>query len=205
LNSEGSRATGERWLMRFIKDHFAIKLVCDVGANDGGYTAEIMAFFPKAHFHCFEPNPETFKLLTANLQASHVSLHHLGLSDSVRQVKLYDFADTAPLKSTQPTATFASLYPRVITDLHHQPFKKYSVKTTTLDVWAKAAQIKVIDWLKIDTEGHELAVLKGAQSLLNHHQIHLVQFEFNDMHAYSHTFILDILALLPEYNEKECA
>jgi FkbM family methyltransferase len=42
------------------------------------------------------------------------------------------------------------------------PFKDYTVKVTTLeDIFTKHCSNKVIDFLKVDVEGHELEVLKG--------------------------------------------
>lgn len=32
--------------------------------------------------------------------------------------------------------------------------------------------------LKIDTQGHELAVLQGAEQLLTHHYVHMIELEF---------------------------
>ncbi|OGV97094.1 hypothetical protein A2W24_00095 [Microgenomates group bacterium RBG_16_45_19] len=201
LNAEGSLATGERWLMRHVQKHFQVRVVCDVGANEGGYTRELMTFFPKAHYHCFEPNPETFKLLQHHLKSiSTIALYQQAVSDHVSRTFLYDFADQAPLKPTQPTATLASIHRQIITDFYHQPVKRYPVSTVTLDSWAKSQTVKAIDWLKIDTEGNELPVLTGAAHLLRRQAIALVQLEFNDLHAYTRTFFKDILAALPGYH-----
>lgn len=200
LNSEGSQATGEGWLMCQARSRLSVRTVCDIGANEGGYTRELMAYFPRAHYHCFEPNPETFKLLKANLTSKNVTLYQGAVSDHQGKTYLYDFADSAPLKPTQPTATMASLHREVITGFHRQPAKRYPVSTITLDSWAKTNQIKTIDWLKIDTEGHELAVLQGAARLIENQAIALIQFEFNDMHAYSRTFFKDVITSLPGYH-----
>jgi hypothetical protein len=93
----------------------------------------------------------------------------------------------------------ASLYQQVIEDFHHQPAKKYPVKTISLDDFIKNQKLKTIDWLKIDVEGHELSVLKGAKKAIHSQKIGLIQFEFNDMHAYSRTFFKDIEEALPSY------
>ena len=200
LNSEGSDATGERWLFQFIKSHLNVRTLVDIGANDGGYTSEFLSFFPEAQAYCFEPNPETYQMLKNTLKTTSVKIYPIAVSDHSGNAKLYDLADNAPLKSTQPTATLASLYPSVITELHHQPAKCYSVKATTLDHWATQNHLSQIDWVKIDTEGHELAVLKGAHQLIKSTSLGLVQFEFNDMHAYSATFFKNLLDELPGYS-----
>lgn len=199
LNSEGSRVTGEAWLFHFIKPLIKIKTLCDVGANTGGYTGEFLSYFPKAQCYCFEPNPETFQKLKHNLRKISAKTYPFAVSDHSGNIKLYDLHDDAPLKATQPTATLASLYPQVIKVLHHQPTKSYLVKAVDLDGWVRKEKIPPIDWLKIDTEGHELSVIRGARQLIASGRLGLIQFEFNDMHAFSHTFLKDIIDLLPHY------
>ena len=52
----------------------------------------------------------------------------------------------------------------------YKKFSKYKVYTNTLDNFCKK-KIKKIDVLKIDTEGHELEVLKGGKKILNNTKI----------------------------------
>src|SRR6185436_3522307 len=56
-----------------------------------------------------------------------------------------------------------------------------------------------VDFLKIDTEGNELKVLKGAQSLLQKNAIRAIQFEFNEMNVVSRVFLRDFYDILAGY------
>ena len=69
----------------------------------------------------------------------------------------------------------------------------------TLDNFAKKEKIKKIDFLKIDIEGNELSVLEGAKNLIKGNKISLIEFEFNEMNAYSRTFFKDFINLLPNF------
>lgn len=202
LNSEGSEATGETWLYQHLQaSGIPLETIVDVGANTGGITAELKTYFPDSHYYCFEPNPETYQMLVARHGTDPlVKTYHRAVSDTAATLTLYDFANDAPLKPTQPTATMASLYASVIEDFHGQPAKSYEVKSITLDAWAKKEKLDTVDYLKIDTEGHELAVLQGAKRLIQDKKLGLVQFEFNEMHAYSHTFMRDIQEVLVDYS-----
>lgn len=202
LNAEGSVVTGETWLQQHIhQSSCRVSTIVDVGANTGGYAAQLAHQFPQANIFCHEPNPETYQLLQQTAQRfPNMSIYPYALSHENGQTKLYDYADTAPLKSAQPTATMASLHKDVIKELHQQPAKAYSVTKITLDTWAQEHAITSIDWLKIDTEGHELAVLKGAKQLISQQAIHLIQFEFNEMNVYSRTFFRDFKKILQGYN-----
>ncbi|MDQ5950777.1 MAG: hypothetical protein QG639_53, partial [Patescibacteria group bacterium] len=63
----------------------------------------------------------------------------------------------------------------------------------------KNKKIKSIDLLKIDAEGNELAVLKGCKHLLEKNKVQIVQFEFNETHAYSHVLVKDFYDVLPSF------
>ena len=54
--------------------------------------------------------------------------------------------------------------------------------------------------LKIDTEGHEFAVLRGASNLLKTGRIDVIHFEFNEMNVVSRVFFKDIWDFLPNYD-----
>jgi hypothetical protein len=87
----------------------------------------------------------------------------------------------------------------VINELYRQNVQAFKFSMTTLDRFAEVEDIHVIDLLKIDTEGTELYVLKGAMRLLKKKRIRFIQFEFNEMNVYSRTFFRDFIDLLPGY------
>ena len=55
-------------------------------------------------------------------------------------------------------------------------------------------------FLKIDVEGFELEVLRGAQRMLSEGRIVAIQFEFNEMNVVGRVFVGDFFHLLgPTY------
>ena len=58
----------------------------------------------------------------------------------------------------------------------------------------------MIDYLKIDTEGHDLYVLKGAEKLLDSKKINFIQFEYGPSNIYSNVLFKDILNFLISKN-----
>lgn len=199
LNSEGPRVTGEQWFFDKLAVSGLVKTVVDVGANTDVCGAEQLT---AANIFAFEPHPETYKKLQTAIRQNHqthVRCFPYGLSDKKGNVTLWDFADDAELKVTQPTSTLASLDKTVIEKFHGQKAQGFTIKVETLDNIATKLSLKTIDLLKIDTEGHEYRVLSGAKKLLQQNRIRIIQFEFNEMNAFSRTYLKDFIDLLPNH------
>ena len=199
LNSEGPEVTGENHFLRKLKRYADLKTIIDVGANDGGYAQQLRSYFPKAKIYAIEPHPQTFRRLILIAKKNNISAYNMGLGNYMGKSYLWDFADDAELKHTQPTSTLASGIKEVIENLHKQKSKSYEFEMNTLDNFAKREKIERIDFLKIDIEGNELAVLQGSKNLLRKNRILFIQFEFNEMNVYSRTFFKDFMDMLPDY------
>jgi FkbM family methyltransferase len=74
-----------------------------------------------------------------------------------------------------------------------------TVDVTTVDAYCAAQGIERVDYLKVDAEGHDLAVLQGAAGMLEV-GVRFVQFEFGGGNIDSRTFVRDFVRLLePRY------
>lgn len=195
LNSDTAQATGESVWLRQLAQSRHVTTIIDVGANDSAYGS---LEFPKATIYAFEPHPTSFARLKQHAP-TNVKPIHAAVGAKNQSTTLWDFATSAPLKASQPTSQLASLHKTVITKLHGQPATGYPTQVITLDSFATQQNITHIDLLKIDAEGNELAVLQGAQRLITQQKIDIIQFEFNEMMAYSHTHFLDFVELLPNF------
>lgn len=94
---------------------------------------------------------------------------------------------------------FASLVPGVIEDIHHNVSAGQTVDVITLDEFCATHEIEAIDLLKVDVEGAELEVLRGAEQLIAGGKIRMIQLEFNSMNTVSKTFVRDITRALPGF------
>ncbi len=200
LNSDTAQSTGEIEFLNNLRRSLystrkQIEVIFDVGANDHAYGIED---FPDASVYAFEPHPKSFQRLQESSPAN-VEVINAAVGDQDGPVDFWDFADVAPRKSEQPTSQLASVHKEIIEDLYHQPAKKYSVRMVALDTFAKDEGIRHIDILKIDAEGSELAVLQGAERLLKEKRIDIIQFEFNETHAYAGVLMKDFVDILKEY------
>jgi FkbM family methyltransferase len=158
-------------------------LVVDVGANLGQYAtlaSEVVG--PRAIIYSFEPSKETFSRLQASTSSiESVRPVNLGLGEKEEILTLY---------SSKPASVMASLYAR------EDSGRREEIQISTLDKFCEKENINEIDFLKIDIEGHELFVLKGARRMLSEKKIRFIQFEFGDFHLDSRTFFRDFYSLL---------
>ncbi|MDR2528252.1 MAG: FkbM family methyltransferase [Synergistaceae bacterium] len=161
-NEEGAPVSEEPPLVRFVYDRLREKenpVLLDVGANTGTMSL-LGAFLPNLFSYAFEPVPSTFELLQRNVflngLQSRARLYNMGLSDRKGESSVY-------LPSSGKDSGLATLSS---TPSRFQGSEKIDISVMTLDDWMREANPASIDVLKIDTEGHELYVLRGARELL---------------------------------------
>ena len=153
--------------------------VVDIGANHGLFTLEVLEFIrPGGRVHAFEPATATRELLEANLKAN-------GLEGEVRVFPAAVGAapGEASLRIHDEWSGLNTLARRDITWLGRElkADRVLTVPVVTLDDHAAAHGLDRIDFLKIDVEGFELDVLKGARGLLDAGRIDIAMLEVGDV------------------------
>jgi FkbM family methyltransferase len=193
LNWKNAVASGERNFLRTYLGKIDNPVVVDFGANEGDYSADVLGFAKSGRVFAFEPNPATYsRLFARSRELKSLTPVNAACGSSPGRLQLYDYA------GSQGTG-HASLYPGVIEKIHKGKSQSVEVDVITLDDFAAGHGISTIDLLKIDVEGHELEVLKGATNLLAQARIKAIHFEFNEMNIVSHVFLKDFMDMLPGY------
>jgi FkbM family methyltransferase len=163
--------------------------VLDVGANVGQWsssmldTARVLERVEDVDLHVFEPSSYSFGLLETRLASQRASLHQVALSER---------SGTSVLHVMGPGAGTNSLH---IPAVWPMDATTEDVVTTTLDDYANSAGLDDISLVKIDTEGHDLAVLRGARRLLAEQRISVAQFEYNWRWIGARSFLCDAFKL----------
>lgn len=153
------RQNGELDLIRHLAPHIASFV--DIGANVGEWSDAMLAHAPGAKGFLFEPSRQCAQRLRERFRASAISLHQVAVANRVGKTSFVEEADFGEGSSIAETRGNAD-------------GKTMEVDVITLD---SAFPEGAIDFLKIDTEGYDLRVLRGANDLLA--RTRFVQFEYN--------------------------
>lgn len=124
----------------------------DAGANEGFYALELSRLFRRVL--AVEPNAA----LTADLRAarrSNVEILPRGLSDRAARSELH-----VPIRGGVRLSGWGTL--EAVELPAHDAEEVLAVELVTLD----SLELKDLDFLKVDVEGHELQVLDGAKATL---------------------------------------
>ncbi len=161
-----------RWeshVERFLQQHLAPgDRAIDVGANLGYFTAVMAAAVgPRGHVWSFEPTPP----IAGDLELSVAANGHDHVD--VLRVALAEQNGTATISFDPRVAGSSSLVAAAT-----ERSRTYEVAVRRLDDLYAGSQVEAPALIKIDVEGGELAVLRGASGLLRHAQPHVI-FEFN--------------------------
>ncbi len=196
LNFEDLDVSGERlFLERYFKPHFAgqTPTIFDIGANIGEYAGMVVRTIPQARVFSFEPNPETYEQLRKNLSSTAVQCVPQGMASEESSRPLFVYPNVA-------NSPHATLNRDVITGyLQCAEPREVACAFTSVDAFAQRENIGTIDLLKIDAEGNELDVIKGAAEMIAQHRVHCIQFEFGEADVYYRIFLRDFYEALPAH------
>ena len=147
---------------------YVVDVVFDVGANVGQSAQQFIQDFPGSTIYCFEPAGDTFQQLLENFQnQKQVYCFQNAMGFSERKGKLVHQGSSRMFFIADPSQE----------DTLDQNLNFEEVSIITLDNFCRNNKIHSISYLKIDTEGADLDVLKGAETMLTDHRIDLVQVE----------------------------
>ena len=171
MNYGSFKDSGEKFFINLIKEE--INLSLDIGANVGNYTKMLLSD-TNSKVISFEPLPKAFeelKEVKSNFQ-DRLEIHNIaiGVKDEILELSYgTEKSEKASLIKNLEKISF----------IQGENKNKISVQVRQLDYFQSYFKNKVIDFIKIDTEGFEYEVLKGAKNILEIHRPKFIQVEFN--------------------------
>lgn len=196
LNYENDLLTGEKHFLVYILPLYLdkeVNLFIDVGANTGKYSSLLLQTYKNCKVIAYEPNPKISSKLKTSLDSSRFTLREIALGSKSGRIQFFDRSDQ------DDGSEHGTIYKDVIEKIHQAESCSIEVEITTLDEDLHDLQTANVNLLKIDTEGHELEVLRGSSNLIKNRFVDIIHLEFNEMNIISKTFFREIQEILNEY------
>lgn len=177
---------GEAWLVRQVAPQ-SLTFV-DVGANVGNW-ADL--FLQSAPDDCrgllFDPSDVAFEKLSARFgQSESVQLIKAALGDRAGELPFWEEPGGGETSSLSPHGGRRGFVEKIVT-------------VRTLDEEVEERRWGNVDFVKVDAEGHDLHVLRGASGLLSRQRIRVVQFEYGEFWSSAGSTLAAALNLLRSF------
>jgi FkbM family methyltransferase len=165
MDSSTIKLNGEALLAETVLPH--LNSFVDVGANRGEWVEIVLDKLDREITGLlYEPNSFAYEQLSDRFcHVEGLVIKNLAIGEKEGQKVFYENRKASNLSS--------------LVSANDRDAIEKLVNITTLDDEASKHGLTQIDFLKIDTEGYDLHVLKGAENLLSHQNIGVVQFEYN--------------------------
>lgn len=180
--------------------------ILDVGANDGGTSAQFANLFPDSHVYAFEPDQRPiarFRQRWAHLLQSRVTLFEGVVSDVDGEMDFFMSDGQSPDLSWYESGWDLSGSTKKpighLTDIPTITFDKVViVKSIKLDTWASRSNVMSADLAWIDVQGAELNVIHGGGKLLS--RTRFLYMEYSDKRLYEgQASVQELLGALPQF------
>ncbi len=178
-----------------------LNYIIDVGANSGQFSKVANAFYPDAKIDAFEPLPDLFPKMAKKFTANkNITVHNLALGNENGQIK-FNQNDYGHISSILEINSENIHYPK-----QSNSIPQIDVEIKTLDSFLSDKELPSLTLLKLDVQGYELEVLKGASGSIkkidyviieaNLEQLYTNQPSFTEMNNYLNNIGFELQGML---------
>lgn len=178
-------------------------VVIDVGAHIGPYTLKASSLVGvNGKVLAIEADPSNYDILNRNIDLNkftNATAVNYAAYSKEEKIKLY-----LPSKEEEEKELSHTKYNTIIQDRAHNETKFVEVQANTLDYLLQSNGIKheKVNWIKIDVEGAEFEVLKGAKDILSKSNNISLLIEIHNLSAANTNLYEPIKEFLNSYNYK---
>jgi FkbM family methyltransferase len=154
--------------------------VIDAGAHHGNCALALARILPGAQIHCFEPVPETYEILSRRTAGFPTIVNHCAALGSCSQRAQLNVSKLDQASSIlEMDGNHTRLWPS------SEVARKIDVPLITVDQFLGTREVKGMIFLKMDVQGYEMEILKGAASSLE--RVSIVRFEASFKRLYQNS------------------
>ena len=154
----------------FLKDQYCVReflkpesIILDCGANIGVFSLWAHYLSPKGKIYSFEPTKSTFEILKKNIKENNLEEFiypfNLALGDKNQKTSILISQHALGGGNIIVNSDFMNFSP-----LKYE--LKQPVYMTTIDDFVKENKLERVDFIKIDAEGYEKQIIKGAKETI---------------------------------------
>ena len=148
------------------------KIIYDIGAHIGTWSLLAKAFIPDSIIHAFEPIESHITEFQNRISdIKDINLHQVALGNQTGNISI-NITNRSDASSLLEAAELVDEQYGVKKD------REQMIKIFTLDDYIITQKIPLPDFIKLDVQGYELEVLKGAQQCINHAKWILCEVSF---------------------------
>jgi len=145
-------------------------VIFDIGANIGAMSLQYAKHANEGHVYAFEPTTYAFEKLKTNLSLNPSLAERITMVNAFASDQCANNADIEAYSSWKIDGSEKDIHPLHGGTLKSEEDKSQHIPSITIDKYCQDMDIQRLDCIKIDTDGHELNVLKGAGDTL--HKFH---------------------------------
>jgi FkbM family methyltransferase len=165
----------------------------DVGAFRGNWTDYVLtqiSGFNQPKMVLFEPNPDNYIFLRNKyFKSNNIEIFNCLVSNNDESIDYYQLKHQDPSVMGMSGCVSRNIYKDYLYNI-------LQIKSVKLDTIFKN---QTIDYLKIDTEGFELEVMKGCSNLLLNQNIKFIQFEYGGTYKDNDITLNNVINFLSKY------
>lgn len=184
------------------------RVVLEIGANRGMHTPMLLAAFPSAEVHAFEPDPRAAEHFRDAVRDRRVTLHQLAVGAASGRAEFH-VSGGQPPPGMPPTPggyrkgwdqSGSIRKPKRHLELF--PWCKFvrtiSVEVRTLDAWSRKHAPGTIDFVWADVQGAEADLVRGATEALARTRFLYTEYSDDELYEGQPT-LRELLGMLPGF------
>lgn len=182
--------SGEAWFCTTMLPKLGVSSAVDCGANEGDYSRLLLQSL-SGPVWAIDPDPRVANGLRHLARQYPGRLSYLGIA-------LGETDGSSTLHMTD-SAIWSTLVAKAPGYVNNARKSQHTVVVRSLDSLVDDGTLADVDFLKLDAEGYELEILRGAQRLVASASLKAIQFEFGAHNLMRSQTLADLMESLPGY------